>query len=77
MTERTTPKFKVGNIIRYGSGETALMRVEMVREHHGGYGQHRYYGEQFYGGKVGAYEENCVLACEIDLINWDNKASYV
>jgi hypothetical protein len=38
--------------VRYGFGETALMCIESVHK-----GQtYRYYGEQFYGGTVGAYE---------------------
>ena len=64
------PKFSVGDVIRYSSGPTALMRVSNVSENHGGY-EHRYYGQQCLGGIVGAYESDCSPATEDDKKEWD------
>lgn len=63
--------FKLGDVIRYGSGETALMRVDQISEGHGGQVA-RYYGQQFYGGVVGAYHDDCRAASPVDLQNWEN-----
>lgn len=46
--------FKVGDILRYGEGATALMEVEAISVSHGG-SSARYYGRQFFGGAVAAY----------------------
>jgi len=54
-------RFAVGHIVRYGPGSTALMRVEMVSAQHGGSGP-RYFGRQYFGGSVGAYERDCTAA---------------
>jgi hypothetical protein len=55
------PRFEAGQIIRYGEGTTALMRVTEISPNHGGFGP-RYYGRQFFGGAVGAYETDCTTA---------------
>ncbi len=47
---------RLRDIVRYGSGPTALMRVEKISRRHEG-SMDRYYGEQFFGGPVGAYED--------------------
>lgn len=52
-----SPKFKVGEIVRYGHGPTAIMRIDSISVDHGGPGWTRYYGTQHFGGAVGAYEE--------------------
>ena len=66
----TAPKFKAGDVIRYSRGETALMRVESVSIDHAGQGRHRYYGEQCYGGVIGAYEADCSMPTARDLKTW-------
>lgn len=55
------PKFKVGDIVRYSAGPTAIMTIQHVSKDHAGLGLHRYYGRQYYGGSVGAYEKDCIL----------------
>lgn len=55
-------KFKVGDILRYDKGSTALMKVTSISPDHGRVGSHRYYGVQFYGSAIGAYEIDCSLA---------------
>ncbi len=47
---------KIGEVVRYGEGSTALMKITGVNKNHGGHV--RYYGTQFYGGIVGAYESD-------------------
>lgn len=64
------PKFRDGDLIRYGSGSTALMRVTTVSSDHAGPGAHRYYGEQLYGGSCGAYETSCIRATGADHRMW-------
>lgn len=63
------PKFKVGDVLRYHWGETALFRVDHVSVNHGGF-DHRYYGRHVMGGTQGAYEENCRPASAKDLLVW-------
>jgi len=52
-------RWKVGDIVRYDYGPSALMRVERVREmgndHRGISCSVRYYGRQFFGGVMGCY----------------------
>lgn len=50
-------KFKIGEIVRYDRGSTALMKITSVSPNHGGLV--RYYGLQFYGDAMGAYENDC------------------
>lgn len=66
--EPDTPKFKVGDILRYDDGSTALFRVESISPKHGG--TDRYYGRQCFGGTVGAYVWQCSLASKVDLETW-------
>ncbi len=63
-------KFKLGDIIRYTTGSTALMRVEHVSLNHGGIGWTMYHGKQCMGGSVGAYERDCAAATPTDLATW-------
>ncbi len=60
----------VGSVVRYGEGVTALMRIEAISKDHGGKGQHRYYGQQFYGGTVGAYHSECSKPSAGDRALW-------
>jgi hypothetical protein len=71
MSKLPPPKFKVGDILRYDSGPTALMVVTYISENHGG--SHRYYGQQCYGGGCGAYEYDCTLASAKDLTTWETE----
>lgn len=61
MGNKPTGRFKVGDIVRYSWGPTALMRITGVSKNHGGFGD-RYYGVQFYGDSMGAYDSNCTEA---------------
>lgn len=65
-----TPRFAIGDILRYGDGPTALMRVAFVSANHAGPDQHRYYGQQCMGGSVGAYESQCIQADGRDRDTW-------
>lgn len=69
---RTTP-FNVGDIVRYGDGPTALMRITSIRKM-GGENiatAVRYYGSHFFGGLEGRYHGQCMPADEQDLKRWD------
>lgn len=70
MTRRAM--FKIGAVIRYGEGPTALMEVTHISQGHGS-GIARYYGTQFYGGSTGAYHEDCRAANLKDLQRWANR----
>jgi hypothetical protein len=58
--------YKIGEIARYGEGNTALFRIESVSRKHGGI-YDRYYGVQFYGGSVAAYEPDMRKATEAEI----------
>lgn len=60
-------KFKIGEMVRYGGGSTALMRIATVSE---AGGLVRYYGEQYFGGSVGAYEADCTVPSVEDFQLW-------
>ena len=57
------------DMVRYGSGPTALMIVAQVSRKHDGKTD-RYYGEQLYGGSVGEYADVCSLANDQDRALW-------
>lgn len=59
-------KFKIGQVVRYGSGPTALFRIESISEKHGGT-MDRYYGVQYYGGSEGRYEDQLWEATAKDI----------
>lgn len=65
-----TAKFKVGDVVRYGCGCTALMRIDHISENHGGHA--RYYGEHCMGGPHGAYAMDCVAPSDTDMQTWAN-----
>ena len=72
----TKPKlFSVGDIVRYDSGPTALMRITTLREGHGG-AIARYWGAQCMGGFMGAYHEKCSYAAAADLAKWQECADW-
>lgn len=62
--------FKVGDIVRYGKGPTALMQISHTHENHGRYGAHLHYGNQCIMATVGAYDADCTPASEEDLLTW-------
>lgn len=68
------PKFKVGDVLRYASGETALFKVTLVRPNHGGHV--RYYGTHCMGGYNGAYEDQCSQATAGDLATFSEHARW-
>lgn len=62
--------FKVGDIVRYNDGVTALMRISFISLNHAGPGDHRYYGQQCMGGTYGAYQQDCRAATPKDRATW-------
>lgn len=65
------PKFKVGDIVRYGDGPTALMKITQVREIGAGYCQYyRFYGDHVLRGLVGANSEDCRAPTLDDIKTW-------
>jgi NTP pyrophosphatase (non-canonical NTP hydrolase) len=66
------PKFREGQVLRYGGGPTALFRVDGIKPNHGG--AVRYYGEHCLGGIEGRYESQCELASEEDIRTWEYHA---
>ena len=67
MSDHTTAM--IGDMLRYGEGETALMVVKHVSPGHGG-ALARYYGRQCMGGSVGAYHDQCTPATHADRDTW-------
>jgi hypothetical protein len=64
-------QFKIGAIVRYSSGITALMKVETVYYDEDGEGNHRYYGMQFYGATMAAYHNDIFAAKPAEVALWD------
>jgi len=64
----SAPRFSVGDILRYGEGSTALLRVAYISPKHGD--QPRYYGQQCMGGSCAAYEGQCNKATPPDVKTW-------
>lgn len=60
--------FKIGDILRYSTGETALLQVIHVNPDYGGIP--RYWGRHCMGGSVAAYQDDCSLASATDLETW-------
>lgn len=61
-------KFKIGDILRYSYGPTALFKVTEISPNHGG--SVRYYGRQYYGDIMGAYEEDCKRATDTEILDF-------
>lgn len=53
------PKYQEGNIVYYG-GTTGLFKITFIVLR--GDGDHRYYGEHYFGGVIGRYESAIRLA---------------
>jgi hypothetical protein len=64
-------EFKIGDIIRYGSGPTALMRIDHISENHGI--EDRYYGKQCYGSAMGVYRSDAKHASQEDIKTWERE----
>lgn len=62
-------KFKIGEIVRYDNGSTALMKIESVIDNGSHLGP-RYYGSQFYGHAVGAYENELKIATSNEIVKF-------
>lgn len=60
-------RFKIGDLVRYGYGSTALMRITTVT---GSGARLRYYGEQYFGASVGVYEADCTVPTLEDFHLW-------
>lgn len=54
---------RLGEVVRYGDGPSALMRVTEVRGD-------RWYGTQYFGGPVSAYVSDIERASQRDLASW-------
>lgn len=65
--------FKVGDVLRYAEGPTALMQVTKVSPGYGG-SVARYAGRQCLGGMVGAYHRACREANTIEMAMWRSTA---
>jgi hypothetical protein len=63
-------QFKIGSVVRYASGITALMKIERVDYDVDGEGNHHYYGQQFYGGAMGAYHNTLYGAKPTEIHLW-------
>lgn len=67
-------KWKVGDLIRYGDGCTALMRITNVRDMGKSFGEdrYRYYGRGFHstGTCTGRYEKQCCEPSALDKELW-------
>lgn len=58
------PEFEIGQLVRYGYGSTAIMRIESVSGA-------RYYGTQCMGGTVGRNRSELSPASSEDLKVWE------
>ncbi len=69
---------KIGQIIRYASGPSALMRVTTISKGHGGphYGD-RYWGPHYYGGTQGAYAVSCSEATPSEIVAFEREESLI
>lgn len=68
---RPVKKMKIGDIVRYRKGPTALLRIEKIYDYTGKVGEH-FSGTHCCGGTHGAYASDCVVADERDKITWNN-----
>lgn len=57
---------KVGDIVRYGKGETELLLVKHVLYRHNTDGFDHYHGIDFFGGQRSASARHCEVASEKD-----------
>ena len=62
--------FEMHEVVRYGDGPTALMQITQLPLAGASGNGNRYYGNQIYGGSVGAYEVNMSKANRDDLALW-------
>ena len=56
----------IGDIIRYGTGSTALMKLSNISNK-------RCYGTQFFGDVIGRAMSECSLATKEDITKWNTK----
>lgn len=78
LVPNTDPIYKVGDIVRYNHGQTALMKITdivarpNVKDWSGReVNSARYYGEHCLGGSVGANHECVQAASPEDLLEWE------
>lgn len=62
---------KVGDIVRYATGPTALMKITHVSRKHDGVTD-RFFGWQCLGGLIGAYADECSPINPNDQREWNN-----
>lgn len=66
----TRPRLR--DVVRYGHGPTALMRVTDISRRHGGRMDY-YYGDQFFGGAVAAYEDRVYHATPEEIVRFEKE----
>lgn len=66
-------KYKIGQVVRYDKGATALFKIDHISKRHGG-PLDRYYGRQFYGSPMGAYEDVISPASESEIKEYEARA---
>lgn len=69
------PIYTIGDIVRYDSGSSALMKITHVQPDHGGSVAY-YHGRQCMGGAVAAYHQACERASDEDLETWAQQANW-
>lgn len=62
-------KDRIGTIVRYSKGSSALMRILRIEDDTHGT---RLYGMNIIGEEQGAYAHNCVVASGADLGVWES-----
>lgn len=68
---RPVRSMKVGDVVRYRKGATALMKVERLYDYGGKIGI-RFEGMHVCGGHHEAYESDCIPASEEDKKHWQS-----
>ena len=71
MSEKFTEVYKVGDVIRFDRGPTALMEITEISNPHGG--SVRYYGKTWHGSTIGVYQYDAIKATERELVLWGGK----
>lgn len=69
------PIYKIGDLIRYDTGSTALLEITSVQPGHGGSVAY-YHGKQCMGGSAAAYHQACELASDDDIATWQECAEW-
>jgi hypothetical protein len=64
-------RFKVGDVVRYSDGPTALFKITSIIPDPVRTGANvRYYGDHILGGSAAAYDSDCSPATDDDTLRW-------